>query len=156
MLKQNIPGFYGLGTAFKKLDMVGRLEDLKKLYKKSLYFKTLIDNSEMASVKSNFDLTKYLKNDTEYSDIWQNLYEEYLLTLEYLNLVSGKVLMQDYPIEKYSITLREKIILPLVTIQQYALAKLREDSSTEVSKALYEKLIVRSAFGIINASRNSA
>jgi len=48
-------------------------------------------------------------------------------------------------------------MLPLTTIQQYALAKTRdlEEGRSEMKDA-YEKLIMRCSFGIINAGRNSA
>ncbi|HZH33917.1 MAG TPA: phosphoenolpyruvate carboxylase, partial [Pyrinomonadaceae bacterium] len=66
-------------------------------------------------------------------------------------------LMADHPVEKQSIEMRERIMLPLTTIQQYALTKIRdsveEDSETKNS---FEKLIIRCSFGIINAGRNSA
>ena len=67
--------------------------------------------------------------------------------------------MENYPDGRASIKLREHIVLPLLTIQQYALNKIRrmkkgieEDSRMDV----YEKIVTRSLFGNINASRNSA
>jgi phosphoenolpyruvate carboxylase len=68
------------------------------------------------------------------------------------------MLMQAYPIDRLSVQMRERIVLPLITIQQYALCKLREESEIVDSNLLltYEKIVVRSAFGIINAGRNSA
>ena len=55
-----------------------------------------------------------------------------------------------------------KIVLPLLVIQQYALTRVNDlansdlnDSETELLQT-YEKMIVRSLFGNINASRNSA
>ena len=50
---------------------------------------------------------------------------------------------------------RERIVLPLVTIQQFALTKLRGETDLE-DRELYEKLVIRCSFGIINAGRNSA
>lgn len=48
---------------------------------------------------------------------------------------------------------------PLLTIQQFALAKVRNIEEQLVQppvKAQYEKLAMRCSFGIINAGRNSA
>lgn len=45
------------------------------------------------------------------------------------------------------------MVLPLLTIQQYALDRLRHASE---DREVLEKLVVRSMFGNINASRNSA
>jgi len=50
-LKQNVTGFYGVGSALQKLEKDGRLDELKKLYKESLFFTTLLDNCEMAMMK---------------------------------------------------------------------------------------------------------
>ena len=55
--------------------------------------------------------------------------------------------------------MRERIVLPLSTIQQYALSKFRaidKSGENKAMKEVYEKLIMRSSFGIINAARNSA
>ena len=52
-----------------------------------------------------------------------------------------------------------RTVLPLVTIQQYALTKIREIDEELVQapvKETYEKLAMRCSFGIINAGRNSA
>jgi phosphoenolpyruvate carboxylase len=38
-----------------------------------------------------------------------------------LELTGSKVLMEEYPVERKSIAIREKIVLPLVIIQHYAL-----------------------------------
>jgi phosphoenolpyruvate carboxylase len=67
--------------------------------------------------------------------------------------------MADYPVDQLSIQMRERIVLPLLTIQQYGLTRVREmDEQLMQSpmKEVYEKLIMRCSFGIINAGRNSA
>ncbi len=155
-LKQNVPGYFGFGTALQKVIEEGRLEDLKNLYCNSLYFKTLMENSMMALTKSYFPLTYYMKNDPEYGDFWKILHEEYLLTVKSMLLVSGQQsLMENEILGKLSVGYREKIVLPLLTIQQYALQKI-EETKDEQLKMIYEKMVTRSLFGNINASRNSA
>lgn len=156
-LKQNVPGYYGVGAALRKIDADGNLADVKTLYENNSFFKTLIDNCEMAMKKCFFPLTSFLSQDEIYGELWRKIYAEYELSKKYLLLISGKdFLMEDYPVEQQSIEMRERIMLPLTTIQQYALTKLREpDASPETKKSL-EKLIVRCSFGIINAGRNAA
>jgi phosphoenolpyruvate carboxylase len=69
-------------------------------------------------------------------------------------------LMQNYPTSKASIEVRESIVLPLLTIQQYALKKVQElnqdPNADKKTLEVFEKIITRSLFGNINASRNSA
>ena len=57
----------------------------------------------------------------------QLIYTEFLETKRLLLKLSGyKELMENYPDGKVSVELREKIVLPLLTIQQYALLKIKE------------------------------
>jgi phosphoenolpyruvate carboxylase len=159
-VKQNVTGYYGVGTALKKAQEQGHFNEIKNFYQQSLYFKTLIDNCEMAMKKCYFPLTAYLNSHPEYKELWQMIYEEYELTLRYILLLSGKnELMADYPVESLSIQMRERIVLPLATIQQYAIMKMREMEKANYqlpAKNSFGKLAMRCSFGIINAGRNSA
>ncbi|MDC1179976.1 phosphoenolpyruvate carboxylase [Flavobacteriaceae bacterium] len=160
-LKQNVPGFFGVGYAIKHYDDLGELNKVKKLYKESNFFKTLIENSMMSLSKSFLDLTKYMSNDKEYGDFWNIIYDEYNNTLEMLYKLTGsKKLMKEEPAGKLSIEARESIVLPLLTIQQHALKKLQELKKDPIKNSdeivIYDKIVTRSLFGNINASRNSA
>jgi phosphoenolpyruvate carboxylase len=155
-IKQNVPGFYGVGSAFAALDKQGNLHEIKALYEQNAFFKALMDNCEMAMQKSFFPLTEHLRNDETYGEIWRKIYDEFELTKKYLAIISGKQdLMSDYQIEQQSVQTRERIVIPLTTIQQFALTRIAELSEESELKKAYEKLIVRCSFGIINAGRNS-
>ncbi|QNF35116.1 phosphoenolpyruvate carboxylase [Adhaeribacter swui] len=159
-LKQNVPGFYGVGMALEKLKNEGKWPELKGLYQDSMFFKTLLDNCEMAMNKCSFPVTAYLANHPKYGVLWKIMYEEFERTKKYLlDLAGSEELMADKPIDQLSIHLRQRIELPLITIQQYALTKIRtwEEQQLMVDeKKIYEKLVMRCSFGIINAERNSA
>ncbi len=157
-LKQNVPGFYGLGTALKEQENAGNLDACKELYNSSIFFKALISNSMQSMSKTNFALTKYMENDEKFGEFWKIIYNEYLLTKEMVLKVSGDTeLLQDNARSRNSIRLRESVVLPLLAIQQYALIeiqKLQENDNDEYLP-LYERMVMRSLFGNINASRNS-
>jgi phosphoenolpyruvate carboxylase len=159
-LKQNVPGFYGVGTALQAMDKKRKFGDVKKLYQSSLFFKTLMDNCEMAMKKCFFPLTAFLSEHSEYGEIWNLIFHEYELTLRYIFLLTDKnELMADYPVDQMSIQMRERIVLPLTTIQQYAMCRIRdieEKGEKDALKESLERLVVRCSFGIINAGRNSA
>ena len=153
-LKQNVPGYFGIGTAIKSIINEGKLDELKQLFKDSPFFRTLILNSMMALSKCNFNLTSYSAKDKEFKDFWHILLDEFNLSKEMILLISDyEILMEEEPISRSSIEIREKIVLPLLLIQQYALQKI--ELSTDF-KSSYEKIIKRSLYGNINASRNSA
>jgi len=159
-LKQNVPGFYGVGTALKKYEEAGRFDEIVEFYNASDFLRTLLENSVMSLTKSFFGLTAYMADDEEYGEFWKLIYEEYKTTKRLLLKLTGHTeLMENFPVGKASIEIREQIVLPLLTIQQYALKKIQElqkanSNSSEIE--VYEKMVMRSLFGNINASRNSA
>ena len=110
----------------------------------------------MALTKCNFDLTSYIKSNEKFGSFWMKLKGEYELTKKCLLIITNsQALMENDMNIKASITLRNDMVLPLLLVQNYALQKLGKDQD-EQSKMVYEKLVVRSLYGNINASRNSA
>lgn len=152
MVRQNIPGYYGLGSALAQYRE--RWSEVEALYAESAFFRSLIDNSVMSMKKTYFPLTAYLAEHSRYGAFWQDLRQEYLLTKELvLRLTGQQELMENEPLARLSISSREKIILPLLSIQMYALQRMQ---AGDPDRATYEKLVIRCLFGNINASRNSA
>ena len=161
-LKQNVPGFFGVGTALKHYEDAGEFKKVQHLFKTSDFFKTLIENSMMSLSKSFFDLTRYMAEDEEYGEFWTIIYNEYETSKRLILKLTGyKELMQEEPAGKASIAVRESIVLPLLTIQQYALKKIQELEKAGVKPddeqmKVFASMVTRSLFGNINASRNSA
>ena len=154
LLKQNVPGYYGVGAALQQLKNEDRMDEVKDLFHNVGFFRTLILNSMMSMQKTYFPLTSYMKDDPEYGEFWNLLHQEFELSKALTLEISGfDELMDDEPITKASVILREKIVLPLLTIQQYALDKIHHEAE---HKAAYEKMVTRALFGNINAGRNSA
>ncbi len=153
-MKQNIPGFYGVGTAIQDLEKEGRLKEVQDLYANSLFFRALLGNSMQSLKKCFYPATSYLGENNEYGEFWKMMYDEYELSIDKLLDVTGEdQLMADNQVSARSIEIREKIVLPLITIQQFAIQKMLDSGKQD---KLMQKLILRSMFGIINAARNAA
>lgn len=158
MMKQNIPGFYGVGSALNALQQEGKERQLKELYQNSLFFRTLLGNSMMSLTKTFYEATAYLGDDPEFGEFWKKMYAEFILSKSKTLDVSGlSELMGNNPTIRQSVHLREQIVLPLIAIQQSSLMNLRNlNEHNKKHEQRYRKLIIRSMFGIINAARNSA
>lgn len=155
-IKINIPGFYGLGTALESLIEKGWLKILQQFYKNSLFFRTMLDNAQMALSKSHLPLTQYIKNDPEFGSFWDTMEREMQRTTQaILSITQQDSLLQREPLIQASIHLREELILPLLVIQQYAMIQLRENPPSSCEETL-SKLVLKSIPSNINASRNSA
>jgi phosphoenolpyruvate carboxylase len=158
MMKQNIPGFYGVGSALDSFIKKGQGDKFKRLYQYSLFFRTLLGNSMMSLTKTYYPATAYLAQDPEFGEFWKKMFAEFELSRKKVLEVSGtSELMEASPNIRSSVRLRERIVLPLIAIQQYALIHLRNMKEEDrPNEAKYRKLIIRCMFGIINAARNSA
>ena len=101
-----------------------------------------------------------MAKDSQFGAFWTQIHEEFQLTKKLvLELTGMKTLMEDEKAGKASIKVREEIVQPLLTIQQYALQQIqtaKAQGNTSKDLALFEKMVTRSLFGNINASRNSA
>lgn len=156
-LKQNISGFFGVGTALKWAEENNLWNEVKKLYETSGMFSAIIDNSMMSMTKSNFKLTSYMKDDETFGEFWKMLHDEFIRTKEYVLKLSGMdVLMENYPVERASVLEREKIVLPLLVIQHFAIRSLNTGKIKEEHRSVYENLIKRTIYGVVNAGRNLA
>ncbi len=157
-LKQNIPGYYGFGTALKHLVSAGKKEDLISLYRNSLFFRTLVENTMMSLCKTFFPLTIYMKKDPKFGSFWNQLCKEAELTTTLLLEISNqKTLLEKDPLNKESIRLREEIVLPLLVIQQFALTELKNLPANQAKLLItYKEMIIKALAANTNASRNAA
>ncbi len=159
-LKQNVPGYYGLGTALAAQEKAGQLDNCIQLYKDSGFFRALIANGMQNLAKTNFHLTRYMINDERFGDFWKMIHAEHELTNKMvLKVAEQDFLLEDNPRARLSIELRERIVLPLLVTQQFALMKineLRRKDEDDPRIEDFEKMVVRSLYGNINASKNSA
>jgi phosphoenolpyruvate carboxylase len=158
-LKQNVPGYYGFGAALEQLRLAGRESEVTALYDQSRFFQTLVGNSMQSLAKCYFPLTAFLSNDPEFGEIWNMIHEEFERAQQLLIHTTGEGQLLGNQTIRESIHLREDIVLPLLTIQQYALLQINQlgdGEQDQARRALYRKLVTRTMPGIINAARNSA
>ncbi|MFO8063113.1 MAG: phosphoenolpyruvate carboxylase [Spirochaetota bacterium] len=158
-MKQNVPGFYGFGTALATLLAEGEEEALQELYRRSLFFRTLVENAMQSLSKTYYPLTQFLADTETYGEFRNMLHDEARQTEELLTRVAeqDRLLGAD-PVLRSSIQTRERMVLPLLVIQQWALAKtrrIRRGEETPGDQGLYERIIVKSLAASVNASRNA-
>jgi phosphoenolpyruvate carboxylase len=144
-LKQNVPGFYGLGTSINYFYKNNKIKDVKLLYQEVPFFRALVSNSMMSLTKSFFELTSYMSKDEEFGEFWKIIHDEYILTKKMLLKISNfNELMENEPANKLSIQTRENVVMPLITIQQYALQIVKEIESGDLDDkkiSVFEKII---------------
>lgn len=148
-----LPGWYGLGTALNNSD----LETLKIMYKTFPFFRTQISNVDMLLAKTDMEIAKkYLKlaEDREKAEkIFNNIYEEYILTKDLILKISEKTeLLQDNEELKISLRRRMPYFNALNNLQVKLLEKQRNDENNDENLI---KAIHTCINGIATGLRNS-
>ena len=133
-IRQNVPGYYGLGTAINSIINQGNEDILKKMYLEYDFFQAIIENSMQSMSKTDFSKSLFLKKESQFKSIWEDVMV--------LRISGQKTLLEKKPQIKSSIELREQIVSPLILIQQYALYKKRNKKNKD--SGVYDNLIIRS------------
>ena len=126
------------------------------MYRDNSFFRALVENSMQSMMKSDFRLTALGKRRA----IWRNLehgarrirIDQTLGTRHCRSAIADGA----QPAHQGEHGLRDDIIRPLLVIQHFALGQLaNDDESSKWEADVLKRLVVRSMFGIINASRNA-
>ncbi|MFX3636061.1 MAG: phosphoenolpyruvate carboxylase [Candidatus Pristimantibacillus sp.] len=128
-----LPAWYAAGTALQAYigDDKERLATLGTMYEQFPFFRTLIDNLQMALAKADLVIAK------EYADmitdhvirdrIFEQIKDEYKLTSELILRITGQEeILDNVPVIQESIRLRNPYVDPLSYMQVQLLTELRE------------------------------
>ena len=156
--RQNIPGWYGLGSALNTAIENGGLETLQDMQQNWRYFQNLLSNSQMVILKTDQKVAQeYSKLCTD-DDIAQHTYAqlngEYRLSIENIREITGeRLMMADFPEIGKSVRWRNAYLDPLNHIQVKLLARLDKEDDRMQSKWL--KPALDSINGIATGLRNT-
>ncbi len=161
VLKIQISGFYGLGSALEQVIDSGREEELQRLYRHSRFFRALVDNTAMSVIKSRFDITAHLERDERFRTLWGQIHDEAVrVERSILRITRQPWLLANDPLVRASIRYREEIILPLLVIVHDAFARynanLRAGSAGTERAVLARRMALKGIAAVINATRNAA
>jgi phosphoenolpyruvate carboxylase len=161
VLKMQISGFYGMGTALEKVIERGDEAALQRLYQQSLFFRALLDNAAMSLVKSRFDITAHLERDERLGPLWSKIRDEARrVETSILRISRQPWLLANDPMIRASIGFREEIVFPLLVIVHDAFARYNAHcrrGTQDSPEAMHaRKMALKGIAAVINATRNAA
>ncbi len=128
-----MPAWYAAGTALRQFyqDQPDRLSTLRTMYAEWSFFRTLIDNLQMALAKADMLIAKQyvsmVKNEEVRTRIFTKIEEEYVLTSQMILLITGqKEILDNVGVIQESIRLRNPYVDPLSYLQVQLLNELRD------------------------------
>ncbi|MBW5448203.1 phosphoenolpyruvate carboxylase [Cohnella sp. CFH 77786] len=127
-----LPAWYAAGTSFQAYVQgdEGRLATLRIMYRDYSFFRTLIDNLQMALAKADLNIAReyagMIKDETVRNRIFTLIEEEYDRTRELILAITGQEdILDNVPVIQESIRLRNPYVDPLSYLQVQLLNELR-------------------------------
>jgi phosphoenolpyruvate carboxylase len=141
-----LPSWYGCGSAFAEVDA----DELRGLYRAWPFFRSLVQNLEMALAKSSMEIAaEYLELAGDRS-LWEPIADEHARTVAtVLEIVEADELLDRHPVLQRSVRLRNPYVDPMNAIQVELLRRYRGGDEDAVPPLL------RSIAGIAAALRNT-
>ena len=153
--RANLPGWFSLGTGLSEIDKLL----LAEMYGKWPFFKTLIDFAQMSLAKADMGIFSSYLNLVPSQNLRKRFREmisqEYNLTLKMVQQTIGKILLEDDPVLKEGIKLRNPYIDPLSYLQIELLKLLRNMDEDNPEKEELEHAVMISLIGVATGMRNT-
>jgi len=156
--RQNIPGWYGLGSALSTAINDGDLATLKDMQNNWRYFQNLLSNSQMVVLKTDQNVAQRYSQLCSDENIAEKTYatleNEFARSIEALQTITGhQEMMADYPEIGKSVRWRNAYLDPLNYIQVLLLSRMAKESNRLESQWL--KPVLNSINGIATGLRNT-
>jgi len=135
--RQNVPGWFGVGTALKAaIQSPEKLRLLRQMNQQWRYFHTFLSNTHMTLAKSEMHIAKRYSTLCRDKGIGEAVYaeikREYLSCREaVLEITEDKQLMQDFPEIRQSIELRDPYLDSMNNIQVMLLKRMQEEGGAD-------------------------
>ncbi|REK71343.1 phosphoenolpyruvate carboxylase [Paenibacillus paeoniae] len=157
-----LPAWYAAGTALQQYvgDDAEKLATLKTMYEQFPFFRSLIDNLQMALAKADLVIAKeYANMITEQSirdRIFSQIEAEYELSSNLILSITGQdEILDNVPVIQESIRLRNPYVDPLSYMQVQLLTELRELRSNDQDDQELLREVLLTINGIAAGLRNT-
>jgi len=157
-----LPAWYAAGTALQKYVQNDdqKLETLRTMYANFPFFRSLIDNLQMALAKADLQIAKQyaqmVKDDVIRDRIFSQVESEYELTSTLILQITNQAeILDNVPVIQESIRLRNPYVDPLSYLQVQLLAELREIRETDSDDPELLREVLLTINGIASGLRNT-
>ena len=130
--RQIVPGWFGVGSGLTAALDAGHGDAMSEMFSKWRFFRTFLSNVEMTLSKTDLGIARTYVDalvEPEHHHLYDVIVEEHQRTIEAISTVTGSGLLDDLPVLRRTLEIRDNYLDPLNVVQVSLLKEMRNSTA---------------------------